>query len=135
MPVKRRKAKQRREVPDLIRRYFREEVKHTFFYDNAEIAAAWDQIGDEIVADWVRDKPGTRPAVWWRLSAPPPGRTTDGGGGPGRAPECLDIPIAAPPPAQQKRFLKRYDLLLPGEAKRLTEPETTEAPAGPGTGG
>ncbi len=87
MPVKRRKAKQRRaEVPDKIRQYFREEIKHTFFYTNGEIAAAWGQIGDEIVADWVRDKPGTRPAIWWRLSAPPPGRTSNGGGGPGRAP-------------------------------------------------
>ncbi len=121
MPTKRtRRTRQRREVPDQIQKYFREEIRHTYFYGNAEIARAWDQIGDEIVADWVRDKPGTRPAIWWRLSAPPPGRTTDGGGGPGRAPEILDIPVKPPAPAQQTRFLKRYDLLLPGEAKRLT---------------
>ena len=43
MPVKRRKAKQRREVPDLIRRYFREEIRHTFFHDNAEIAGVSGQ--------------------------------------------------------------------------------------------
>ncbi len=114
MPRKHRKAKQRRvEVPDLINQYFREEIRHTFFHDNAEIAGAWDQIGDEIVADWVRDKPGTRPEIWWRLSAPEPGRTTDGG-----ARETLDIPIAAPPPAEQTAFLRRHGLLLPGEEKR-----------------
>ena len=116
MPRKRRNPKTRcAEVPDLIRKYFREEIRHTFFYGNAEIAGAWAQIGDEVVADWVRDKPGTRPAIWWRLSAPEPGRTSDG-----FARETLDIPIAPPSPAQQTAFLRRYDLLLPGEAKRLT---------------
>ena len=115
-----RRTRQRREVPELICKYFREEIRHTFFHDNTEIAGAWGQIGDEIVDDWIREKPGTRPAIWWRLSAPEPGRTTDGGGGPGRAPENLDIPIAAPAPAEQTAFLRRHDLLLPGEAKRLT---------------
>ena len=120
MPRKRRHAKQRHaEVPDLIRKYFREEIRHTFFCGNAEIASAWNQIGDEIVEDWVLARPGTRPAIWWRLLAPPPGRTSDGGGGPGRAPENLDIPIAAPTLAQQTAFLRRHDLLLPGEARRL----------------
>ena len=114
MPRKRRKAKQRREVPDLIRKYFREEIHHTFFHDNAEIAGAWGQIGDEIVDDWIREKPGTRPAIWWRLSAPEPGRTTDGG-----ARETLDIPIPAPAPAEQTAFLRRHCLFRPGEEKRV----------------
>ncbi len=113
-----RRTRQRREVPDLIRRYFREEIKHTFFHDNAQLSAAWAQIGDEIVKDWIVTRPGTRPRMWWRLSAPEPGRTTDGGGGPGRAPECLDIPIAAPPPAEQTAFLRRHGLFLRGEEKR-----------------
>ena len=119
MPSKRqRRTRQRREVPDQIQKYFREEIRHTYFYNNAEIAGAWDQIGDEIVSDWVRDRPGTRPAIWWRLSAPPPDRTTDGGGGPGRAPECLDILVKPPAPAQQTAFLRRHGLFLPGEEKR-----------------
>ena len=130
MPVKRRKAKQRRaEVPDRIREYFREEIRHTFFYDNAEIATAWDQIGDEIVADWILTRPGTRPMAWWRLAAPPPGRTTDGGGGPGRAPECLDIPLAAPTPAQQLTFLRQHGLLLPGELARLSDSDPPDEAA------
>ena len=78
MPVKRRKAKQRREAPDRIRQYFREEIEYTFFHDDAEIAAAWDQIGQEIVADWILTRPGTRPMAWWRHSAPEPGRTSGG---------------------------------------------------------
>ncbi len=118
MPVKSRKAKQRREVPELIRRYFREEIRHTFFHDNAEIAGAWNEIGDEIVRDWILTRPGTRPMTWWRLSAPEPGRTTDGGGGLGRAPENLDIPIPAPAPAEQTAFLRQHGLFLPGEEKR-----------------
>ena len=73
MPRKRRNPKQRHtEVHDVIRAYFHEERRHTFFYSSAEIAAAWSQIGDEIVDDWIRDKPGTRPTMWWRLSAPEP---------------------------------------------------------------
>ena len=121
MPRKRRNPKTRREVPDRIRRYFREEIDYTFFYDSAEIAAAWDQIGQEIVEDWILTRPGTRPMAWWRLSAPEPGRTHDSGGGLGRGPENLDIPIAAPPPAQQTAFLRRHDLLLPGELARLND--------------
>ena len=114
MPRKRRQAKVRRsEVPDLIREYFREERKHTFFHDSAEIAGAWGQIGDEIVEDWIRDKPGTRPKIWWRLSAPEPGRTSDGG-----EPEFLDIQVAAPATARQTAFLRRHGLFLPGEEKR-----------------
>ena len=118
---RRRRTRQRREVPDRIRNYFREEIRHTFFYDNAEIAAAWDQIGQEIVEDWILTRPGTRPMIWWRLSAPESGRTHDRGGGPGRAPENLDIPIAAPAPAAQLDFLRRHDLLLPGELARLND--------------
>lgn len=113
-----RRTRQRREVPELICKYFREEIHHTFFCGNAEIAGAWGQIGDEIVDDWIREKPGTRPAIWWRLSAPEPGRTTDGGG-PGRLPEDLDIPIAAPAPAEQTAFLRRHGLFRPGEEKRV----------------
>ena len=128
MPVKRRKAKQRRvEVPDRIRKYFREEIDHTFFYDNAEIAAAWDQIDQETVEDWILTRPGTRPMIWWRLSAPEPGRTHDGGGGPGRAPDNLDIPIAAP--AQQLTFLRRHGLPLPGELARLSDSDPPDQAA------
>ncbi len=119
MPRKRRNPKQRRaEVPELIREYFREERKHTFFHGSAEIAAAWDQIGDEIVEDWILTRPGTRPMMWWRLSAPEPSRTTDG-----RASEFLDIQIDAPPAAEQTALLRRHGLLLQGEAKYLVEGE------------
>ena len=117
MPTKRtRRTRQRREVPDLIRKYFREEIRHTYFYGNAEIAAAWHLIADETIEDWIRDKPGTRPAIWWRLSAPEPGRTSDDG-----AREILDIRIAAPPPAEQVKFLRRHKLLLADEKRRLAD--------------
>ena len=120
MPVKRRRAKQRRaEVDAKIREYFEDKIDHTFFFDNFELSNAWNQIGHEVVEDWILTRPGTRPRMWWRLSAPLDHRTTDGGGGPSRAPECLDIPVEPPAPAKQTAFLRRHALFLPGEAKRL----------------
>ena len=120
MPRRRRNPKIRRtEVDAKVRDYFEDKIDHTFFFDNFELSAAWDQIGSEIVEDWILTRPGTRPRMWWRLSAPEVGRTTDGGGGPGRRPETLDIPIAAPTPDRQTAFLRRHGLFLPGEEKRV----------------
>jgi hypothetical protein len=123
MPRKRRHAKQRRvEVDAMMREYFEDKIKYVFFFNNFELSDGWNQIGDEIVAAWILTRPGTRPRMWWRLSAPEHGRLSNGGP-PGGAPNRLDIQMAAPPPAQQKRFLKRHSLLLPGELERLAETE------------
>ncbi len=119
MPVKRRHAKQRRaEVSSQVREYLEDQLDHIFFAGNAEITAGWQQLGAEIVEQWILTRPGTRPRMWWRLDAEP-GRLSNGGGE-GKAPNRLTIPCTPPPPAEQKRFLERYDLLLPGELERLT---------------
>ena len=130
MPRKRRKAKQRRvEVSDKMRAYLEDELDHLFFFDNAEITAAWNEVGAGILAAWIRSKPGTRPRMWWRLDAPESDRQSNGGGR-GKAPNRLTIPCTPPSPAAQLDFLRHHDLLKPGELDRLTaagvEPEAVE---------
>ena len=44
-----------------------------FMLDNPNDTALrelWDRARGEVLARWVKDHPGTRPAVWWRLDAP-----------------------------------------------------------------
>ncbi len=126
MPMKKRRAKHRRaEVDPQIRAYLEDEMDHLFFFDSAEIAAAWQEIGAEIVEAWARAMPGVRPRMWWRRSAPEPGRQTNGGGG-GKAPNRLEIPMTPPTPPRQVAFLRQHDLLLPGEARRLDADSTPE---------
>ncbi len=121
MPVKRRTPKTRRaEVDPQIRAYLEDETDHLFFFDSAEIAAAWQEIGAEIVEVWAHAKPGTRPRSWWRLSAPEPGRQFNGGGQ-GKAPNRLEIPMTPPTPPRQVTFLRQHKLFLPGEERRLAD--------------
>jgi hypothetical protein len=35
-------------------------------------ADQWEECRAEVLAGWVREKPGTRPSTWWRLDAPEP---------------------------------------------------------------
>ena len=120
MPVKRRHAKQRRaEVSSQVREYLEDQLDYIFFAENTEITAGWQQLEAEIVEQWILTRPGTRPRMWWRISAPEPGRLSNGGP-PGGAPNRLVIPCTLPSPADQEAFLRRHDLLLPGELERLT---------------
>ena len=130
MPRKRRNPKTRRaEVTLEMRAYLTDELEHLYFFENPEISAAWEQLEDEVIESWVRAMPGTRPRMWWRISAPEPGRQTNGGGE-GKAPNRLTIPCTPPSPAAQLDFLRHHDLLKPGELDRLTaagvEPEAVE---------
>ena len=123
MPRKRRIAKTRRvEVTPKMRAYLTDELEHLFFFENPEISAAWAQLGAEIVEQWILTRPGTRPRMWWRLDAPEPGRLSNGGP-PGGAPNRLTIPCTPPSPADQLAFLRRHDLLEPGE-----EPDEEDEP-------
>lgn len=88
-------------VPDGGNRF----AVHSF----ARVAPAlWRAHRDAILADWIDDKPGTRPSCWWMLDAPnppPPWRTWS----------IRNHPI---PAAEQRAFLQRHGLLLPCEADR-----------------
>lgn len=67
--------------------------------------ALWRAHRDAILADWIEATPGTRPSCWWMLDAPelPPERRTW---------NLRRHPI---PAAEQREFLQRHGLLLPGE--------------------
>lgn len=43
-----------------------------------ELEALWREHGPEIVADWIREHPGTRPWSWWQYGAPEPRRVLRG---------------------------------------------------------
>ena len=64
----------------------------------------WKEYGDEILRWWIKHQPGTRPRCWWRFSAPEPRRATV---------------------ESEAAYLKRLNLLLPGEEKRLAPDDFT----------
>ncbi len=78
------------EVTPEMRAYLTDELEHLFFFENAEISDAWNQLGAEILESWVRAHPGSRPRMWWRIDAPKPGRLSNCGP-PGGAPNRLVI--------------------------------------------
>ena len=89
-------------------------------------ADVWATFGAQIVAEHVRDYPGTRPARWWDIDAPEPRRRL---GGIGTALEALALDRVDPPRFESEAgYLKRHGLLTVGERKRLTaaafEPES-----------
>lgn len=126
----------------------------TYFAHSSDRAAAWQEYGEEITAAWVLAHPGSRPWGWWQFVATEPRACLDDGaafvwkpplgdwvwkkelGLPGR-------PQARRPGAEparlsfesQPHYLQRLNLLVPGEAERLTdedlEPEIVEIPVLP----
>ncbi len=47
------------------------------FASDEHFQATWDQYRDEILADWIRVRPGTRPYAWWRFDSPEPRDETE----------------------------------------------------------
>ncbi len=103
--------------------------------------ADWDKLKDEVLTEWIRLRPGTRPLAWWKLSAPEPRRQQLGGAGE-IVLHALDhdnnyryhkgLPEAywfrdsfdpSDPPIfeSQATYLARHDLFLPGEEFRLND--------------
>lgn len=39
-------------------------------WESMTLAEVWAEYGDEVVADWIAERPGTRPSLWWLFSAP-----------------------------------------------------------------
>ena len=99
-----------------------------------------------ILTEWVRQRPGTRPAWWWSTEAPEKTRRRLGGIGvpmherfPAYVPiyECgvpvifhADDPSNPPAFESEAAYLKRHGLLTPEETRRLRkkdfEPEVIE---------
>lgn len=75
MPRKRRTPKTRRaEIhPDMMAILSDREPSSgsfKYFSMDAEFEGAWNEVRDEILADWIANSPGTRPSFWWRFDAP-----------------------------------------------------------------
>ena len=77
MPRKRRVNKAREQMSDAQWRYltdqpmpanFETSVLEIDFHGNTE--QLWNQNRDVILAEHVKENPGTRPALWWTYTAP-----------------------------------------------------------------
>jgi hypothetical protein len=44
--------------------------KYLFAGGREAVRSTWEILRDEILADWVRDRPGTRPWAWWEFDGP-----------------------------------------------------------------
>lgn len=45
----------------------------------AELREGWDALKADILRDWTRDHPGSRPWAWWKYESTEPRRRVDGG--------------------------------------------------------
>jgi hypothetical protein len=150
MPVKRRVNKAKQQMSDAEWKYlcdrqlpadFEKFALDIDFHGNME--KLWNENRDVILTEYVKENPGTRPALWWRYDAPRlpvgtfPGHYRDGqlpeprlrtGGigtpvaatsaayGYGLPTAWIDIDEDDPPTYEsQAAYLKRHDLLLAGE--------------------
>lgn len=151
-----RASNRRAEIPAKVFAHFKDEPsapRFLYFMAEAEIKAAWCQVRNEILDEWVRERPGTRPRVWWRYEAPGPRRRVGGTGqaahevsahvevyewglptywvsqadvderGADSAGVAVD-PSDPPCFESQAIFLERLGLLRPGELERLTEADS-----------
>jgi hypothetical protein len=50
--------------------YFLTGTDFCFFWEPEERERDWKAVREEILANWVRKHPGTRPWAWWRYDAP-----------------------------------------------------------------
>ena len=137
--------------PSVGDRSHRDYTRARFFghLTGLDLAALWKIHRDELLAEWMRKNPGTRPAAWWKydtpeLRQPLPGQGLVAAGGPwwSADPEgppwtqgvsCLyqkadGATITGADPVfaggakieSQAAYLKRLGLFLPGEQKRLS---------------
>ena len=85
MPVKRRVSKARAQLSELAYKfltdaplseeekadleYFMLEFNQFDFSINADTETLWKRHGAEILKDWLKSKPDTRPTCWWLYSS------------------------------------------------------------------
>lgn len=100
------------------------EVTQVKFFEEERLGEFWPMLREEILGNWIRENPGTRPAAWWRFDAP------IGTDCPWPLSENWLWNHARPCGRRQARYLQRHGLLSPGEVMRLTaadfENETIE---------
>jgi hypothetical protein len=95
--------------------------------DTAEL---WAANRDDVLREWIRDYPGTRPYAWWQHDAPEPRRRIGGSGLVRNERHAYGLPTDADwrvvdpnnPPSfeSQAAYLDRHGLLSDAEHRRLT---------------
>lgn len=98
-------------------------------------ADLWRMLADEIVAEHVRESPGSRPLRWWQFTAPEARQRLGGIGEHGDDPLLMGVPadwimasidrVFPPLYESEPSFLRRLGLLTRSEEKLLT-PEDLE---------
>lgn len=132
MPRLRRKLKTRTAWTDEQRHALWHHDWFQVFTDDEHEQAAWEHFRAELLADWIRERPGTRPRPWWKFDAPAEReyfgtevKWTFGNG----TPKEKRLPLTGAPqgwygilvPAieAEARFLERHDLLTAEERQAL----------------
>jgi hypothetical protein len=79
MPTKRRPVERGRRAPPIDPEWWallhdepipKDGNPFAEFTFDAEAPRLWGEYRERILAEWIRDKPGTRPSLWWRFDAP-----------------------------------------------------------------
>jgi hypothetical protein len=61
-------------------RYFADGTDFTFFWHEPERSRDWAAIREDFLADWIRERPGSRPHAWWAYDSPGPRQRVGGVG-------------------------------------------------------
>jgi hypothetical protein len=131
MPRRRITARSRRSGLDSPRTRVRLTSGHDFeFLDgdcltDEELAEAWEDLGDDLMAEHIAQHPGSRPGGFWRFDAPEPRRQVADG------PEAIGpadwfgkphVFMGQPPSDMYESeavYVERLGLWQPGERKAL----------------
>jgi hypothetical protein len=72
MPVRRRIDKRRQDLSEEAQAWLAGDLHGEFwiFGTERELAETWAAHRDGVLADWIAEYPGTRPAHWWTYDAP-----------------------------------------------------------------
>ena len=52
--------------------FFLTGIDFAYFWDEPERGRDWQSIRSDILTDWIKEHPGTRPFYWWVADAPEP---------------------------------------------------------------
>jgi hypothetical protein len=94
--------------------------------DPEMLAAAWKALRSELVAEHVRENPGTRPWAWWEYEAPGPRQQINPGPEPEGPADWYGMPhrYDGMPPSNmyepEADYLSGHGLLMPAERLALT---------------
>jgi hypothetical protein len=127
-------TKLRQPRPDMMMAWLRTGERNAWYYLDRKQPPeqVWAEHREQVVAEHVKEHPGSRPVLWWQYTAPQARLRLGGVGQPdGPGPDqhglIYGVPMywgelsEADPPCfeSEAAFLRRLGLFLPGEASRL----------------